>query len=398
MSGDPLEESGQQARQGIVQALQTAHTTAALMRGRGGDSRSRSEHDQRVAHAENREVRSQREHFVRVDTTISEAESKAAVNEARVEEIRGRITINEEAQQLSRRETDARMGRSEREHSVRVDTTIAEAESKVAVNEARIEEIRERITINDEAQQLSQRETEARMGRSDQDLARRDRLGEQQYQHNQQVHDAKIGGYEGRETRASELHELDVEYKELLIDVRRRAAGFTETLSADGDVGQTAASSAAFAAADAARDLSEDHGLDADAFEARFAEDAGLDVTNVIDVEPVDIDFDGDLDAPSDNSLDGESGKVTEPEYPQHVSLDAVRGLAQELTAEIHFAHAAARLLEPKPAPDPADSITESMDAALDGGSGESPVSVDVIDLDPGGLDVSSVMVSEPDL
>ncbi|MFD6106996.1 hypothetical protein ACFWFQ_30530, partial [Nocardia salmonicida] len=121
-------------------------------------------------------------------------------------------------------------------------------------------------------------------------------------------------------------------------------------------------------------------------------------ITNVIDVEAVDIDFDGDLDAPSDNSLDGESGKVTEPDYPQHVSLDAVRGLAQELTAEIHFAHAAARLLEPEPAPDPADSITAAMDAALDGGSGEGPVSVDVIDLDPGGLDVSSVMVSEPDL
>ncbi|MFE3360732.1 hypothetical protein ACFXOQ_36900, partial [Streptomyces californicus] len=68
----------------------------------------------------------------------------------------------------------------------------------------------------------------------------------------------------------------------------------------------------------------------------------------------------------------------------------------EELTAEIHFAHAAARLLDPEPDPDPADTITDAMDAALDGGSGESPVSVDTIDLDPGGPDVSSV--SEPDL
>lgn len=344
MSGDPLEESGQQARQGIVQALQTAHTTAALMRGRGGESRSRDEHDQRLAHAENREARSKYEHTVRVDTTILEADSKVAVNQARVEEIRGRMTINEKAQDLS------------------------------------------------------QRETEARMGRSDQDLARRDRLGEQQYRHNQQVHDAKIGGYEGRETRAVELHELDVEYKELLINIRRRAAGFTETLSGEGDIGQTGASAAAFAAADAERDLSEDHTVDADAFDERFAEDTGRAFADVIDVETVDFDFDGDSDTTADSGINGEPDEVTEPEYPHHVSLDAVRGLAEELTAEIHLAHAAAALLDPETDLTPADAVTEAVDAALGEGFGDGPAGADKIDRDPGETAVLSAPVSEPDL
>lgn len=344
MSGDPLEESGQQVRQGILQAMQTAHTTAALMRGRQGESRSRDEHDQRLAHADNREARSQYEHTVRVNATRFETDSKVRVNDTRVEEIRGRMAIA------------------------------------------------------GEAQQLSNRETEARMGRADQDLTRRDRLGQQQYQHNQDVHTAKVAGYEGRETRAEELHELDVEYKKLLIDIRRRAAGFTDTLSGEDDIGQSGTSAAAFAAADAERDLSEDHAVDADAFEQRFAEDTGYAFSDVIDVETVDFDFDGDPDTTGDSGSEGEPNEITEPAYPHHVSLDAVRGLAEELTTEIHFAHAAAALLDLETdSTTPADVTAEAVDAALSDGIGDGPAVVDTPDLDPGGPTVLSAPMSEPD-
>lgn len=394
MSGDPLEESGQQVRQGIVQALQTAHTTAALMRGRGGDSRSRSEHEQRVAHADNREARSRYEHTVRVDTEIFEAESKVSVNDARVEEIRGRMAINEQAQQLSQRETEARMGRADQDLARRDRQGHQQHQQNQDVTDARVEEIRARMAINEQAQQLSQRETEAKMGRADQDLANRERLGHQQYRQNQEVHTAKIGGYKGRETRAEILHDLDVEYKKLLIDIRRRAAGFTETLSGDGDIGQSGASAAAFAAADAERDLSEDHAYDADAYERRFAEDTGRAFADVIDAETVDIDF----DAATDGRLDAESDVDAEPEYPLHVSLDAVRGLAEELTAEIHIAYMAAALVDPDPDPTPAEAIDDAMGAALGDGIGESPQAVGASDLDPGGTDVSFVTAPGPDL
>lgn len=364
MSGDPVEESSQQVRQGFVQALQTAHTTAALMRGRGGESRSRAEHDQRLEHADNREARSLREHNVRVNATIFETDSKVRVNDARVDEIRGRITINEQAQQLAQRETDARMGRADR------------------------------------------------------DLARRNRLGRQQFRHNRKVHDAKLGAYTGRETRADELHSLDVEYKKLLIDIRRRAAGFTETLSGEGQSGEAAASAAAFAAAEAERDLSEDHARDADAYEQRFTEDTGRTATDVIDAvvvddisdvevtpdgvdvidaDTLDSDLDGDLDAAAATGVGEEWGEVAEPEY-RSASLEAVRGLAEELTAETHLTHMAGTgVLDSDPDLSPFEAVADALDVAVgDGGTG-STAAEDAIELDPIGAGVFSEPVWEPE-
>ncbi|WP_157171954.1 hypothetical protein [Nocardia higoensis] len=357
MSGDPVEESSQQVRQGFVQALQTAHTTAALMRGRGGDSRSRAEHDQRLEHADNREARSLWEHTVRVDATIAETNSKVRVNDARVEEIRGRITLNAEAHQLTQRETDARISRADR------------------------------------------------------DLSRRNRLGRQQYRHNEQIHDAKREAYTGRETRADELHSLDVEYKKLLIDIRRRAAGFTETLSGEGHVGEAAASAAAFAAADAERDLSADHARAADAYEQRFAEDTGRTATDVIDAvvdsadatpegaevidaETVDIDFGDDLDTTADHGLDEERDEVAEPEYPP-VSLDAIRGLAEELTAEIHLTHAAAAILEPDTEVSGFDAVNDALIAAV--GDSDGTAAEEAVELDPLSAGVFSEQAWEPE-
>ncbi|WP_280245798.1 hypothetical protein, partial [Nocardia abscessus] len=186
MSGDPVEEGGQQMRQGFVQALQTAHTTAALMRGRGTDSRSRTEHLQRVEQADQRELRSIREHNVRVAAAIDKSTSDWRVNEARITEIKGRTTHNQEA------------------HT------------------------------------LAQTETRRRIERADSDLARRNKAGDQEHTHNQQIHDKKTTAYDRREARADELHSLDVEYKKLLIGIRKRAAGFTDTLTGKGTDGEAA--------------------------------------------------------------------------------------------------------------------------------------------------------------
>ncbi|WP_280503277.1 hypothetical protein [Nocardia farcinica] len=360
MSGDPVEESSQHVRQGFVQALQTAHTTAALMRGRGGDGRSRAEHEQRLEHAGNREARSMWEHSVRVNATIAETNSKVRVNDARVEEIRGRITINEDTHQLT------------------------------------------------------QREAEARISRADRDLARRNRLGRQQYRHNEQIHEAKRTAYTGREARADELHSLDVEYKQLLIEIRRRAAGFTETLSNEGEVGEAGASAAAFAAADAERDLSADHARTADAYEQRFAEDTGhtaaeiidavvvdsaeatSDDVEVIDAETLAIDLDDDLDTTADHGLGEERDEVVEPEY-RSVSLDAVRGLAEELTAEIHIAHAAASaILEPDTEVSGFEAVNSALDAVVGDGGGDSAGAEEAVELDPLGAEFLSEQVWEP--
>ncbi|MGS2811570.1 hypothetical protein [Nocardia sp. MW-W600-9] len=53
-----------------------------------------------------------------------------------------------------------------------------------------------------------------------------------------------------------ELHKLDFELKKLMIEIRRRAAGFTDTLHhSDERTGAGQAAAAQFAAADATRDL-----------------------------------------------------------------------------------------------------------------------------------------------
>ncbi|MET7772080.1 hypothetical protein [Nocardia sp. NPDC005366] len=342
MSGDPVEEGGQQVRQGFVQALQTAHTTAALMRGRGTEGRSRAEHNQRLDQADQKERRSIREHNVRVGAAIDKARSEWALGQARVDEVKGRTSHNKDA------------------HT------------------------------------LAQRETERRMERAETDLTRRTKAGEQEHTHNQEIHDKKTKAYDRRETRADELHDLEVEYKKLLIDIRRRAAGFTDTLTGQGVDGQAAASTAAFAAADANRDLSEEHDADADAFAGRFAEDTGLDFTDdeilaaalpasdsdaVIDVEFFDID--PDAAEPSGTDSGGlDPGASAEAEYP---GADGLAGLTEELTAETRLSHAAGVFLDSELAPDRGVGglVADAVDAAVGGELGDGPLPQDEPALDP---------------
>ncbi|WP_158682422.1 hypothetical protein [Nocardia cyriacigeorgica] len=211
MTGDPVEESGQAMRMGFVQALQTAHTTAALLQRRGGESRSRAEHEQRLSTDAAREQRSQVEHWMRVSDAMTKARQGNELHQAKLKEVNARIRRGREL------------------HDLEVDYK------------------------------------QAQIDRGEQDLDRRNT-------------DSVL-----ERGRRDKLHELDVEYKKLLIEIRRRAAGFSDTLSDNGQTGAAATATAAFAAAQASSDLSDAHRAAADAYAERVADDTGLDVGALID-------------------------------------------------------------------------------------------------------------------
>lgn len=208
-------------RQGFIQALQTAQMTAGLMRNRSGESRSRAESDQRRAHADAKDHRSTVEHQVRVFDTVTAAEERAALNTAKVREVEARITN--------------------------------------AANMATAE-------VDQKSQQNQ---------RAEKDFERRERIGRQEAQQSDDLHRARIDSYANRESRETALHELDVEYKKLRVQILRRNAGFTETLAEERgpETARTTASSAAFAAADATGTSGNTE--DAEAFRERFVADTG---------------------------------------------------------------------------------------------------------------------------
>ncbi|MFI8974169.1 hypothetical protein ACIGO9_14880 [Nocardia asteroides] len=259
MSGDPVEESGQAVRQGFVQALQTAHTTAGLMRGWGADSRSRVESEQRVDLAYAKDFRSAIEHAARLGNLGSDR----------------------------------------------------------ALTQARIDEVSERITNAAKVTGVDVRHKEAQITRADKDLKRREKDGKLARTQSKEVHEKRIAGYTNREQREVALHELDVEYKELLINIRRRAAGFTETLYESGEpAGSAQASAAQFAAAEATRDFSPEAEAAAQAYRERLVEDTGFDVEDLF------------TDSDRADLADGWSQ-----------GLEDVAGFAEDLTIAAHLHH-----------------------------------------------------------
>ncbi|MEV0111344.1 hypothetical protein AB0H42_34155 [Nocardia sp. NPDC050799] len=177
MSGDPVEESSQAIRTGFIQSMQTASMMANLLQRRGGEVRSRTEFEQRFRHTEAKEYRSFFEHQLRVNTGVEKAADEHALNQARLTEVQDRNSRAEDLFDL-------------------------EAKFK-----------REQI---DRGRTNQRNREESERVASDQ---------------NRELHQAKMDGYTRRETHENTLHELDVEYKQLLIDIRRRAAGFTDTLT-----------------------------------------------------------------------------------------------------------------------------------------------------------------------
>ncbi|MGW6332184.1 hypothetical protein [Nocardia rhamnosiphila] len=297
--GDPVEESGQALRTGFVQAMQTAHTTQALMGRWGGESRSRAEHEQRLSTSAAKEGRSLVEHRLRVD------------------------------QQLESRWWDRQL------------------------SSARVEEVRARISQAKKLHKVEKRKLEGQIDRSDRDLERRDQAGELDREHKQTLHSHQITGYENREQRAGELHALEVEYKQLLIDIRRRAAGFTETLTDQtGPQSAAAATSSAAFAADAAAGGPEEPAEDSAAFHQRFAEDTGMDPRKVFR----DAHFPG----------------AAEP-APSPMWLRDIDGLVRELGA-------LAYLLPLMPdAPEPHTEVGEWIEASVEDAGLHEPIDVDVV-------------------
>lgn len=211
-------------RQGFVQALQTAHTTAALMRGRGGEARSKAEHAQRMADASAKEQRSITEHRIRVYAAVETANQTRELNAAKIAEVHARTNRGAELHELDKR------------HKTR------------------------------------------QIERGDADLARREAAGEMERKQKIEVHTRQIAGYDNREARAVEVHALEVEYKKLLLDIRRRTAGFSDSLTQLGEPGTAMASAAAFASAQTAEGLSDQHQQAATAYRARLVEDTDLDI------------------------------------------------------------------------------------------------------------------------
>lgn len=395
MSGDPVEESSQAMRTGFIQSMQTASMMANLLQRRGGEARSRTESEQRARHAEAKEYRSAVEHQLRVNTGVEKARDEHALNQARLTEVRDR---NSRAEDLF--DLEAKF-KSEQIQRARTNQANREASERVA--------------------------------------------GDQ----NRELHQARMDGYTRREAQENTLHELDVEYKQLLIDIRRRAAGFTDTLTdtdgdrsttgpadpsgsttgtsttsggrrtrsakagglgdgpgaagfagaarggrgADagwsaqeraawvrqvlaevyrrqawftdllansGDLGRAAASSAAFAAATGAAGLSDLHAAHAAAYRQRLTADTGTDphdlhneadvgVPVVIDIDPADISV-------LDTEFTGRS--ATAP----GAAPDQMFALTKELTARTHLEHAAG--LDPQPPAPETVPVADVLDAA----------------------------------
>ncbi|WP_280202533.1 hypothetical protein [Nocardia cyriacigeorgica] len=289
MSGDPVEESSVAVRQGFVQALQTAHTTAALMQRRGGESRSLAEHNQRMSNDAAREKRSQTEHEIRVFDAIEKAYQGRELHSAKVEEVRERIKRGGE---LHKKDLEYKKDQIERGR-----------------------------------EDLDRRNTDSVLERGRRDA----------------VHDKQIAGYKAREERARELHKLDVEYKNLLIGIRRRAAGFSDTLTSAGETGEAMASAAAFATAQAASDLSDTHRDAAAAYAERLVEDSGIDPQVLFD-----------------QAMDN-----LHPRWqPQPWTADTIRNVLNALTDEmtwvVHLAHNA-----PTPPSPVSATAGEVIDAAV---------------------------------
>ncbi|MEV6140493.1 hypothetical protein AB0L63_31525 [Nocardia sp. NPDC051990] len=212
------------------------------------------------------------------------------------------------------------------EHRLRVIDTVDSARQARELNTAKVDEVRARIERGGEMHEMEQWIKERQAERADADLDRRDAAGELEREHNVEIHEWKVDAYASREARAAELHELDVEYKQLLIEIRSRSAGFSETLTSHGESGEAMASAAAFAAAKGAEGLSEQLEDDFDAYAERFVEDTGSDYTDIIDADTIE-DFDN-LDV------------TVEPQSRSSVvAMEDIVGLTEELSFATHLTH-----------------------------------------------------------
>ncbi|MFE3757933.1 hypothetical protein ACFXO9_26800 [Nocardia tengchongensis] len=264
--GDPVEEGGQAVRTGFVQAMQTAAMTMNLLQRRGAESRSAAEFERRGDEADIR------------------LQQNREVHDLKVTGYHSRATHETELHAL---ETDFKARQIERAEELHV---------------------------------LERRIKERIIERGDADLDRRAADSAAERANKDELHELQRQNLLNRGASEEQRHDLDVAYKTLLIEIRRRAAGFTETLNTqDSDHAAGLRSAAAYAAARSTADLSDMHRSHAEAFDERLIEDAGTNASDLLDTDP-----------------DGLGGSAMTPAV-----LRATRGLTDELNFYIVVDHAA---------------------------------------------------------
>ncbi|MBY8858614.1 hypothetical protein K7711_19200 [Nocardia sp. CA2R105] len=256
-SGDPVEEGGQAVRTGFVQAMQTAAMTMNLLQRRGAESRSVTEFNTRQGIAG-----LQWQGYVdRAQQGVELHDLEKQVKQAR---------LDNDAAEAGRRETahESTEKRRDQLHGFHVQGQRAERNRKDT------------------------------------------------------IHTKQVDGYNTRATYARHLHSLDVQYKKLLIEGRERALGFAETLAAEDDRATytSGVSTAAWAAAHSAGDLSQDYAEQAEAWDDRYTEDTGRSFASIF--HGADDDFD-------DTAQQGGGQWPSEAFAP-------VAGLAEELAYGIY--------------------------------------------------------------
>lgn len=237
-NGDPVDEGGQAVKAGFVQAMQTAAMTMNLLQRRGSESRSRQEFVQRL------------------DDRIAEQQRKDHVHAA---QIQGYIDRAQHGRLEHWADMAIKAGRY-REHLL-----------EMQVKNARLQHDQDRA---DRAKD-SDKATEERRDRVH-GLQVRALRGE--YNRKDAIHTQQLRRYDKQTAQDRRLHDLKVEYQQLLIEARKRALGLTETLTdTDPGTARAHAASAGWAAAEATADLSDDHRAHADAWAERYGEDTGND-------------------------------------------------------------------------------------------------------------------------
>ncbi|MET9491163.1 hypothetical protein [Nocardia sp. NPDC006630] len=230
--GDPVEEGGQAVRAGFVQAMQTAAMTMNLLQRRGAESRSKAESERRTDDADLRMQQNTEVHELKVSGYTSRQENES------------------ELHQLEKHFKTRQIDRAEELHDLE-------------------RQIKKRV-----------------LERGDADLNRRTADSAAERANKDDLHQLQRQNLLNRSSWEKERHDLDVEYKRLLIEIRRRAAGFTETLNAqDRDHGAAMRAAAAYAAAHSTADLSDQHRSHADAFDERLTEDTDLSPDDLLDTE-----------------------------------------------------------------------------------------------------------------
>ncbi|WP_194817937.1 hypothetical protein [Nocardia sp. XZ_19_385] len=355
--GDPVEEGGAQLRQGFIQAFQTGAMVANFLERRGADARSASAHAQSMQNSAAREARDLQVHRLKVQ---------------------GYVDRRHQGQRLFELDEKFKLDESAR---------------KQTLHERQVEGYDDRQRWGQAEHDTELQVKNEQIRRGNRDLARRDYETTVDQQRQNEVHDKRIQGYNDRAKYAETLHDLDVEYKKLLIEIRRRAAGFADDLSSSGRADAEAMKAAAgFASAHYTSNLSDAHAAHVDAYRERFDADTGPDAEDFLDDLKADFAVPRQPKAAGPEIIDAEIvGEL--PHRPEPAALldvidaeivddpsaaravNTTAALAKELIMLGHAEHDAATLSDPAAAPDLGTEIGEAIQSA--GLTGEVGIGLD---------------------